>query len=228
MKALSQRLQADQNLLHQYCDIVQSQMEKGIIEIVDEGQVETENIIHYLPHHPTPPSLRQAFCQPTGRETGGSVRLPSWSPNPGWVESRRPLVVTPLKTTTKVRIVYDASVKVRKGVKSLNEFLYRGPINLPNMCGILLRFCTYFIVLLADIEKAFLQIGIQEHERDVTRFLWFKNSNMPQKVEGNISVYRFCRVPFGIICSPFLLEAALKFHLKKEGSAIADKICDNV
>ena len=40
--------------------------------------------------------------------------------------------------------------------------------------GILLRFRQYPIVMLADIEKAFLQVGIQEKERDVTRFLWFK------------------------------------------------------
>ena len=92
-------------------------------------------------------------------------------------------------------------------------------------CCVLVKVAT---VLLADIEKAFLQIGIQEHERDVTRFLWFKNSNMPEKVEGNMSVNCFCRVPFGIVCSLFLLEATLKFLLKKEGSTIADKICDNI
>ena len=144
MKALSRRLQADQSLLQQIYDIIQSQKEKGNIEIVNKGQIETKNIIHYLPHHP---------------------------------------VVTPLQTTTKVRIVYDASVKVRKGAKSLNECLHRGPISLPDMCGILSRFHTYFIVVLADIEKTFLQIGIQEHKRDVTRFLWFKNSNKPEKAE---------------------------------------------
>ena len=92
------------------------------------------------------------------------------------------------------------------------------------MCGILLRFRIYTIVVLGDIEKAFLQIGIQEYERDVTRFLWFKNVNEPEKIEGNLSVYRFCRVPFGIVCSSFLLEATLK----KEGSAIANMIRDNI
>ena len=130
--------------------------------------------------------------------------------------------------TTKVRIVYDASVRAKKGMKSLNECLYRGPITLPNMCGVLIRFCMYFIAILADIEKAFLQIGVQENERDVTRFLWFTDPTTPERVEGNLSVYRFCRVPFGIICSPFLLEGTLKFHLKKEGSHTAKIICDNI
>ena len=189
MKTLACRLQTNRNLLQQYCSIIQAQREKGIIEIVDETQVETKNVVHYLPHHP---------------------------------------VVTPSKTTTKVRIVYDASAKVRKYEKSLNECLFRGPINLPDMCGILLRFRIYIIVVLADIEKAFLQIGIQDYERDVTRFLWFNNPNEPEKVEGNLTVYRFCCVPFGIVCSPFLLEAIFKFHLKKEGSAIANMICDNI
>ena len=126
-------------------------------------------------------------------------------------------VITPLKMTTKIRIVYDASVRVKKGIKNLNECLYRRPIILPNMCGVLIRFRMYFIAILAEIEKAFLQIGIQENECDVTRFLWFTDTTKPEIVEGNLSVYRFCRVPFGIICRPILLEGTLRFHLLKEG-----------
>ena len=85
------------------------------------------------------------------------------------------------------------------------------------------------IYLLYDFKSLSLLIVnydtyIQDYERDVTRFLWFNNPNEPEKVEGNLTVYRFCRVPFGIVCSPFLLEATLKFHLKKEGSAIANMI----
>uniref|UniRef100_A0A1I7V6A5 Integrase catalytic domain-containing protein n=1 Tax=Loa loa TaxID=7209 RepID=A0A1I7V6A5_LOALO len=45
----------------------------------------------------------------------------------------------PGKTITKLRIVYDASAHI-KGMKSLNEVLYRGPINLPDLAGVLLRF----------------------------------------------------------------------------------------
>ena len=201
MKSLSHRLQADKMLLQQYSDVIQSQFEAGIIELVDEQRVmgnsklvnaqrvTGSNRLHYLPYHPA---------------------------------------ITPLKTTTKIRIVYDASVRAKKGMKSLNECLYRGPITLPNMCGVLIRFCMYLIAILADIEKAFLQIGIQENERDVTRFLWFTDPTKPEIVERNLSVYRFCCVPFGIICSPFLLEGTLRFHLLKEGLHTAKAIYDNI
>ena len=137
-------------------------------------------------------------------------------------------IVTPSKNTTKVRIVYDASAKASKGVKCLNDYLHRGPITLPDLCGVLLRLRTYHIVILADVEKAFLQIGIQKKDRDVTRFLWFHDPSRPEQVEGNLDIYRFCRIPFGIICSPFLLEGTLKFHLQNEGSLIAQRIADNI
>ena len=57
----------------------------------------------------------------------------------------------PIEKTTKVRIVYDASAKAKKGCKSLNECLYRGPVILEDLCGLLLRFRTYKVALTADI-----------------------------------------------------------------------------
>ena len=42
-------------------------------------------------------------------------------------------VITPTKCTTKLRIVYYAFTKARKGDKSLNECLYKGPNLLPNL-----------------------------------------------------------------------------------------------
>ena len=84
--------------------------------------------------------------------------------------------------------MYDASVRAKKGMKSLNEC--RGPITLPNMCGVLIRFRMHIIAILAGIEKAFLQIGIQENEHDITRFLWFTDPTKPERVKGNLSVYQ--------------------------------------
>ena len=46
---------------------------------------------------------------------------------------------------------------------------------LKDLTGILLRFRLNKIAIVADIEKAFLQIGLLEDAKDVTRFFWLKN-----------------------------------------------------
>ena len=84
-------------------------------------------------------------------------------------------VIRPQKTMTKIRIVYDGSAKTKRENKSLNECLLRGPVILEDICGLLLRFRTHKIGLASDIEKAFLQVGLQETECDVTPFLWLKD-----------------------------------------------------
>ena len=111
-------------------------------------------------------------------------------------------VINPTKMTTKMRIVYDASAKTKQENMSLNECLYRGPVMLQDLTGILLRFRLHKNALVADIEKAFLQIGLTNDAKDVTRFFWLKTMDN-LNTENNIQVYRFCRVPFGVISSPF-------------------------
>jgi len=83
-------------------------------------------------------------------------------------------VVTPEKITTKLRLVFDASGKTRKGNRSLNECLRPGPVILEDLCGLLVRFRLSKVALIADVEKLFLQVGLQTDDRDVTRFFWLQ------------------------------------------------------
>jgi hypothetical protein len=136
-------------------------------------------------------------------------------------------VITPTKKTTKVRIVYDASSKARKGLSSLNDCLLRGPVILDDLCGLLLRFRLHKVALTSDIEKAFLQVRLQKQERDVARFLWVKNPRKPP-TGSNLTVYRFTSVFFGAISSPFLLGATIDTHLRQSEGPIAEKIRKNI
>ena len=115
------------------------------------------------------------------------------------------------KSSTKLRVVFDASAKSNGNV-SLNEALYKGPSLNPELFDLLLKFRINLIAITADIEKAYLQINVDEEHRDFLRFLWYKDvfADVPEIVK-----YRFCRVIFGATCSQFLLNGTNRTHAKK-------------
>ena len=121
------------------------------------------------------------------------------------------------KETTKVRIVYDASARLNG--PSLNDCLYTGPKFNQKILDILLRFRSHRLAITADIEKVFLMILMAEKDRDVLRFLWFKNVFHDQP---EVMVLRFTRVVFSITSSPFLLNATIKHHVKRFAPLIQD------
>ena len=105
------------------------------------------------------------------------------------------------------RIVYDASSKGKKSGMSLNDCLHVGPSLNPLSCNILLPFHENKIVLVGDIEKAFLNVNVDQRERDCLRFLWLEDPPDMSRV-----IYRFCSVVFGLNAFPFLLNATLRPH----------------
>ncbi|KIH51420.1 hypothetical protein ANCDUO_18494, partial [Ancylostoma duodenale] len=120
-------------------------------------------------------------------------------------------VLTPHKTTTKLRIVFDASAHYRD-CPSLNDALHRGPVILPQLYGLMLRFRIGKVAIISDVEKAFLQVRLPERDRDATRCLWLRDHKSPPDQE-NILVFRFTRVTFGLLSSPFLLAVTTHYHL---------------
>lgn len=77
------------------------------------------------------------------------------------------------KTTTKVRVVYDVSA--RSNGPSLNDCLHTGPKFNQKILEILLRFRSYPVALVADIERAFLMISVAPTDRYVLQFLWVRD-----------------------------------------------------
>lgn len=125
--------------------------------------------------------------------------------------------------TTKIRIVFDASARDKEEI-SLNDCLYEGPNLFPNQIGILYRFRLFEHAVIGDIEKAFLQISIKEEDRDFTSFLWYKDILDNKWPTGQLAHFRFCRVPFGLRSSPFILNKIIKHHLEKSFPLYPDTV----
>ena len=108
----------------------------------------------------------------------------------------------------KLRVVNDASCEAYTGALTLNDGIHGGPAGLADLAETLMKFRLNNICIVGDITKAYLQIRLHPDDRDAFRFLWY---------DGDKDVeYRFARVPFGVIVSAFMLNAVLKFHLRKE------------
>nr|CDJ83190.1 Tas retrotransposon peptidase A16 superfamily [Haemonchus contortus] len=137
-------------------------------------------------------------------------------------------VITPHKETTELRIVFDASAHFKDNPSS-NDVLHQGPLILPDLYAVLIRFRIPKYVVIADVEKAFLQVRLHEEDRDAIRFLWVKELDKPAS-ESNVKVFRFTRVTFGLNVSPFLLAGTIRHHLthEVENKALAKEIQDNL
>jgi hypothetical protein len=115
---------------------------------------------------------------------------------------------------TKWRIVFDASSH-ETDAPSLNDVLEVGPNLLPEIVAILLRFRMHPTAIVSDITQAFLQLVLDERDRDLTRFFWYRitrDSGGQYRTSDEVIPYRFRRLPFGLTCSPFLLSATLREH----------------
>ncbi|CAG7819232.1 unnamed protein product, partial [Allacma fusca] len=105
-------------------------------------------------------------------------------------------VVKDSSTTTKTRIVFDASARTTSG-ESLNQQLMVGATIQDDLFGILCRWRQWNVPISADIKKLYLFVNVHPEDRNFQRVLWRETNDKP------VRVYRLKKVTFGTASAPF-------------------------
>ena len=106
-------------------------------------------------------------------------------------------------TTTKLRVVFDASAKTTTGV-SLNDTLLVGPTIQDTIFYLIIRFRFHKIGFTADVAKMYRQIGLTKDARNFHRILWRDNP------DDEIQHKQMTRVTYGIGSSAYHSIRALQ------------------
>ena len=112
-----------------------------------------------------------------------------------------------VKENKKVRPVFDGSSKSHDNI-SLNDTLETGPALQLKIFSILIRFRRWLIGVFSDVESAFHAIKLDKIDQDACRFLL-------RNPDGTLRHMRFTVLPFGLNCSPYLLNAVILHHINK-------------
>ncbi|XP_065086854.1 uncharacterized protein LOC135708681 [Ochlerotatus camptorhynchus] len=87
-------------------------------------------------------------------------------------------VVKEDSSTTKCRVVFDASAKTSSG-KSLNDILPAGPVLQDSLVNILLRFRFPPVVLAGDVKQMYRMVLLYDEDRNYIRILWRWSEDEP-------------------------------------------------
>ena len=94
----------------------------------------------------------------------------------------------------------------------LNDCLHKGLNLIPKHFEVLIGFHNHHVALTADVEKAFLTIGVEETDRDMLRFVWPSN---PQDVNSELIHLHFTQLVFGLKSSPAILGEVILKHCER-------------
>jgi hypothetical protein len=124
-------------------------------------------------------------------------------------------VIKESSVTTKLRVVFDGSMKTNNG-QSLNDNLLTGPILQQDLCAILTRFRTHRYVITADIEKMYRQILVDKDHRNYQLVLWRDDINKP------VETFRLTTVTYGCASSSYLAIKCLQELARSEAEKFPD------
>lgn len=113
-------------------------------------------------------------------------------------------VLRPDKSSTKLRVVFNASAKISNNSMTLNDFLHVGPKLQTDISSILIRFRLNKICFTADIKQMYRQILVAPEFRDYQRLI-FRFSSSDKLMDLRINT-----VTFGLNCAPYLALRTLR------------------
>ncbi|XP_059217544.1 uncharacterized protein LOC131994722 [Stomoxys calcitrans] len=106
-------------------------------------------------------------------------------------------VIKPESTTTRVRVVFNASASSSNG-RSLNDMLHIGPTLQNDLTILVLKWRFYRYVFNGDIQKMYRQILVDPSHTPYQRILYRKSPDEP------IQDFELQTVTFGVNCAPYL------------------------
>lgn len=112
-------------------------------------------------------------------------------------------VIKESSTTTKLRVVFDASCKSSNSI-SLNDKLLTGPPLQDELIIIISKWRKHAVALNADIEKMYRMVKVAENHTPYQKIVWRSNSNDP------IKDYRLLTLTFGTASAPYLAIKTLQ------------------
>ncbi|XP_055605407.1 uncharacterized protein LOC129753598 [Uranotaenia lowii] len=105
-------------------------------------------------------------------------------------------------TSTKLRVVFDASCKTSTGYS--NDMQLVGPTIQDDLLSIIMRFRTHPIALVADIEKMYRQIQLHQDDCAYQQTLWRQSPEEP------LATFELQTVTYGFASAPFLANRTLQ------------------
>ncbi|XP_028413652.1 uncharacterized protein LOC114536505 [Dendronephthya gigantea] len=142
---------------------------------------------------------------------------------PLWYLPHHP-VINPNKPS-KICVVFDCAVVFRG--TSLNSQLLQGPDLTNSLVGVLIRFRTDPVALIADIEAMFHQVRVTPSDYDALRFLWWHQNDLdkePQEFQMMVHLFGATSSPS---CANFALRRTAEDNSDDFGAEISDIVKRN-
>ncbi|GBO34381.1 hypothetical protein AVEN_174602-1 [Araneus ventricosus] len=111
-------------------------------------------------------------------------------------------VYNPLKSSTKLRVVFNGSAPTSNGV-SLNQIQLNGGTVQQDLFSIMIRFRKHEFVFTADVRMMYRQILIHPDQRDLQRIVWKEGPDQPTKA------YQLNTITYGTTSAPYLATRTL-------------------